>query len=79
MVLPAFSAQRPTLCIFRGHPLDRPSTLELLELIINQIQSSRTVLLIVSHRPEFDRWVVTRCQPGQMHLPHRVVPSEVWE
>jgi class 3 adenylate cyclase/tetratricopeptide (TPR) repeat protein len=51
MVL-AFSAQRPTLCIFEDiHWID-PSTLELLELIINQINRAR-VLLIVSHRPEF--------------------------
>lgn len=48
----AFSAQRPTLCIFEDvHWID-PSTLELLELTINRINRAR-VLLIVSHRPEF--------------------------
>ncbi|NOJ48756.1 AAA family ATPase [Bradyrhizobium archetypum] len=48
----AFSAQRPTLCIFEDvHWID-PTSLELLELIINQIDHAR-VLLIVSHRPEF--------------------------
>jgi class 3 adenylate cyclase/tetratricopeptide (TPR) repeat protein len=48
----AFSAQRPTLCIFEdAHWID-PSTLELLELIANRIDHAR-VLLIVSHRPEF--------------------------
>jgi class 3 adenylate cyclase/tetratricopeptide (TPR) repeat protein len=51
MVL-ALSAQRPTLCIFEDvHWID-PSTFELLELIVNQIDQAR-VLLIVSHRPEF--------------------------
>ena len=51
MVL-AFSAQRPTLCIFEdAHWID-PSTRELLELIINRIDHAR-VLLVVSHRPEF--------------------------
>ena len=44
--------QRPTLCIFEdAHWID-PSTLELLELIINRIDHAR-VLLIVSCRPEF--------------------------
>ena len=48
----AFSVQRPTLCIFEDvHWLD-PSSLELLQLIVNQIDHAR-VLLIVSHRPEF--------------------------
>jgi class 3 adenylate cyclase/predicted ATPase len=51
-MLLAFSAQRPTLCIFEdAHWLD-PSTLELLELIINRIDHAR-VLLIVSCRPQF--------------------------
>lgn len=51
MVL-AFSARLPTLCIFEDvHWID-PSTLELLELTINQINRAR-VLLVVSHRPEF--------------------------
>jgi class 3 adenylate cyclase/predicted ATPase len=51
-MLSAFSVQRPTLCIFEdAHWLD-PSTLELLELIINRIGHAR-VLLIVSCRPEF--------------------------
>jgi class 3 adenylate cyclase/predicted ATPase len=51
-VILAFSAQRPTLCIFEDvHWID-PSTLELLELITNRIDHVR-VLLIVSHRPEF--------------------------
>src|SRR6266540_1129565 len=51
-MLLAFSVQRPTLCIFEdAHWLD-PSTLELLDLIINRIDHAR-VLLIVSCRPEF--------------------------
>ncbi len=51
-MLLAFSLQRPTLCLFEdAHWLD-PSTLELLELIINWIGHAR-VLLIVSCRPEF--------------------------
>jgi class 3 adenylate cyclase/predicted ATPase len=51
-ILLAFSAQRPTLCIFEdAHWLD-PSSLELLELIISRIDHAR-VLLIVSCRPEF--------------------------
>ena len=51
-ILLAFSAQRPTLCIFEdAHWLD-PSSLELLELIISRIDRAR-VLLIVSCRPEF--------------------------
>jgi class 3 adenylate cyclase/predicted ATPase len=51
-MLVAFSLQRPTLCIFEdAHWLD-PSTLELLQLIINRIDHAR-VLLIVSCRPEF--------------------------
>jgi class 3 adenylate cyclase/predicted ATPase len=51
-MLSAFSVQRPTLCIFEdAHWLD-PSTLELLELIINRIDHAR-VLLVVSCRPEF--------------------------
>jgi class 3 adenylate cyclase/predicted ATPase len=51
-ILMGFSAQRPTLCIFEdAHWLD-PSTLELLQLIINRIDHAR-VLLIVSCRPEF--------------------------
>jgi class 3 adenylate cyclase/predicted ATPase len=48
----AFSAQRPTLCIFEDvHWID-PTSLEMLELIINQIDHAR-VLLVVSNRPEF--------------------------
>src|ERR1700761_1034792 len=48
----AFAAQRPTLCIFEDvHWLDH-SSLELLQLIVNQIDHAR-VLLVVSHRPEF--------------------------
>ena len=51
MVL-AFSTHRPTLCIFEDvHWID-PSTLELLELTINQINHAR-VLVTVSYRPEF--------------------------
>ena len=51
-MLMAFSVQRPTLCIFEdAHWLD-PSTLELLQLIINRIDHARA-LLIVSCRPEF--------------------------
>jgi class 3 adenylate cyclase/tetratricopeptide (TPR) repeat protein len=50
--LMAFSVQRPTLCIVEdAHWLD-PSTLELLQLIINRIDHARA-LLIVSCRPEF--------------------------
>jgi class 3 adenylate cyclase/predicted ATPase len=48
----AFSAMRPTLCMFEdAHWLD-PSTLELLELIVSRIDRAR-VLLVVSCRPEF--------------------------
>jgi class 3 adenylate cyclase/tetratricopeptide (TPR) repeat protein len=48
----AFSSHRPTLCIFEDvHWID-PSTLEVLELTINQINRAR-VMLVVSHRPEF--------------------------
>jgi class 3 adenylate cyclase/predicted ATPase len=47
-----FSSQRPTVCVFEdAHWLD-PSTIELLELIISQIDRAR-VLLVVSCRPEF--------------------------
>ena len=39
----AFSAQRPTLCIFEDvHWID-PTSLELLELIINQIDHARVL------------------------------------
>ena len=48
----AFSSMRPTLLIFEDvHWID-PSTLELLELTINQINHAR-VLIVVSYRPEF--------------------------
>ena len=51
-VLLTFSLQRPALCIFEdAHWID-PSTLELLELIINRINHAR-VLLLISCRPEF--------------------------
>ncbi|MGE5145377.1 MAG: adenylate/guanylate cyclase domain-containing protein, partial [Candidatus Eiseniibacteriota bacterium] len=50
------AAQRPTLCVFEDvHWID-PSTLELLDLLINRIGEAR-VLVIVSYRPEFQpRW-----------------------
>jgi predicted ATPase len=51
-ILLAFSLQRPTLCIFEDAHWVDPSTLELLDLIINRISHAR-VLLIVSCRPEF--------------------------
>ncbi len=53
-MLLTFSAQRPTLCIFEDvHWID-PSTLELLELAISRIDRA-SILLVVSHRPEFRR------------------------
>ncbi len=53
-MLLTFSAQRPMLCIFEdAHWID-PSTLELLELAISRIDRA-SVLLVVSHRPEFRR------------------------
>jgi class 3 adenylate cyclase/predicted ATPase len=53
-MLLTFSAQRPVLCIFEDvHWID-PSTLELLELAISRIDRA-SVLLVVSHRPEFRR------------------------
>ena len=65
-VLLAFSVQRPTLCIFEdAHWID-PSTLELLELIINRIDHAR-VLLIVSCRPEF--------RPSWIAHPHITIHS----
>ena len=70
-MLLAFSAQRPTLCIFEdAHWLD-PSTLELLELIINRIDHAR-VLLIVSCRPQFrPAWIA---HPQHHHpLAHSIV------
>jgi class 3 adenylate cyclase/predicted ATPase len=57
-ILLAFSSQQPTVSIFEdAHWLD-PSTLELLELIINRIGRAR-VLLIISCRPQFrPAWAV---------------------
>jgi len=53
-MLRTFSEQRPMLCIFEdAHWMD-PSTLELLELAISRIDRA-SVLLVVSHRPEFRR------------------------
>src|SRR5215831_14324348 len=71
----SFSAQSPTLCIFEDvHWID-PSTLELLELTINQINRAR-VLLIVSHRPEFRPAWVTDTNVT-MHSLTRLSRSEV--
>jgi class 3 adenylate cyclase/tetratricopeptide (TPR) repeat protein len=53
-MLLTISVQRPMLCIFEdAHWID-PSTLELLELAISRIDRA-SVLLVVSHRPEFRR------------------------
>ena len=51
-MLLAFSAQRPTFCLFEDAHWGDPSTNELLQLIISRIDRAR-VLLIVSCRPEF--------------------------
>ena len=48
----SMSTQLPTICIFEDiHWID-PSTLELLELTISRLKQAR-VLLVLSHRPEF--------------------------
>jgi class 3 adenylate cyclase/predicted ATPase len=71
----AFSAQRPTLCIFEdAHWLD-PSTLELLESIISRIDHAR-VLLIVSCRPEFRPAWMSRANTT-MHSLTRLSLAEV--
>jgi class 3 adenylate cyclase/tetratricopeptide (TPR) repeat protein len=51
-MLLAFSAQRPTFCIFEDAHWGDNSTGELLQLIMSRIDRAR-VLLIVSCRPEF--------------------------
>ena len=74
-MLLAFSVERPTLCIFEdAHWID-PSTLELLELTINQITNAR-VLLIVSFRPEFRPTWLTHVNVT-MHSLTRLSRSEV--
>jgi class 3 adenylate cyclase/predicted ATPase len=74
-MLLAFSVERPTLCIFEDvHWID-PSTLELLELTINQITNAR-ILLIVSFRPEFRPTWLTHANVT-MHSLTRLSRSEV--
>ncbi|TAI63059.1 adenylate/guanylate cyclase domain-containing protein [Bradyrhizobium sp. Leo170] len=74
-ILLAFSAQRPTLCIFEdAHWLDA-STLELLELVTSRIDRAR-VLLIVSCRPEFRPAWITHANTT-MHSLTRLSHSEV--
>ncbi|WP_043160102.1 adenylate/guanylate cyclase domain-containing protein [Bradyrhizobium sp. Ai1a-2] len=74
-ILLAFSAQRPTLCIFEdAHWLDA-STLELLELVTSRIDRAR-VLLIVSCRPEFRPGWITHANTT-LHSLTRLSHSEV--
>ncbi len=74
-MLLAFSAQRPTLCIFEDvHWID-PSTLELLELAIGRIDRAR-ILLVVSYRPEFRPPWITRANVT-MHSLTRLSRTEV--
>ncbi|MDI4237547.1 adenylate/guanylate cyclase domain-containing protein [Bradyrhizobium sp. Arg237L] len=74
-ILLAFSAQRPTLCIFEdAHWLDA-STLELLELVTSRIDRAR-VLLIVSCRPEFRPAWITHANTT-LHSLTRLSHSEV--
>lgn len=74
-IILAFSVQQPTLCIFEdAHWLD-PSTLELLESIISQIDHAR-VLLIVSCRPEFRPTWMTHANTT-MHSLTRLSLAEV--
>jgi class 3 adenylate cyclase/tetratricopeptide (TPR) repeat protein len=71
----ALSAKRPTLCIFEDvHWID-PSTLELLELAISQMDRAR-ILLVVSYRPEFRHTWSTRANVT-LHSLTRLSRSEV--
>jgi class 3 adenylate cyclase/tetratricopeptide (TPR) repeat protein len=71
----ALGAQRPTLCVFEdAHWID-PSTLELLELLLGQIDHAR-VLLVASYRPGFRHTWSTHANATMLSLT-RLSRSEV--